>query len=40
MEHTKARYIKVVAKNVGLCPAWHVGANEKAWVFIDEIEIE
>ena len=40
MGHAKARYIKVIAKNVGLCPSWHVGANEKAWIFIDEIEID
>jgi hypothetical protein len=37
---TKARYVKVVAKNRGTCPDWHVGAGRKAWIFADEIYIE
>ncbi len=36
----KARYVWMVAKNRGICPDWHVGAGEKAWVFCDEIIIE
>ncbi|MFZ4412954.1 MAG: sialate O-acetylesterase [Bacteroidales bacterium] len=40
MDNTKARYIKIVAKNRGLCPSWHKGVNNKAWVFIDEIEVD
>jgi hexosaminidase len=40
LENTKARYIKVSAKNVGTCPDWHVGKGGKAWLFIDEIVIE
>ena len=36
----KARYVRMVAKNRGICPDWHVGAGEKAWVFCDEIIIE
>ncbi|MFH0990372.1 MAG: family 20 glycosylhydrolase [bacterium] len=36
----KARYIKVFAKNVGLCPDWHSGKGEKAWLFVDEIVVE
>ena len=32
------RYIKMVARNRKSCPAWHAGAGEKAWIFIDEIE--
>jgi predicted alpha-1,2-mannosidase len=36
----KARYIKIHAKNRGLCPPWHKGAGEKAWVFADEIIIK
>jgi len=39
MKLIKAKYIKVIAKNIGLCPIWHVGANNKAWIFIDEIEV-
>ncbi len=37
---TKARYVRVVAKNMGLCPQWHKGAGNKAWIFADEIVIE
>lgn len=36
----KIRYIKVVAKNRGICPDWHPGAGKKAWIFVDEISIE
>jgi hypothetical protein len=35
----KARYIKVVAKNYGKCPAWHLGSGGQAWIFTDEITI-
>jgi predicted alpha-1,2-mannosidase len=35
-----ARYVRVHAKNIGLCPAWHRGAGSKAWIFADEIVIE
>ena len=34
-----ARYVKVIAKNPGICPAWHPGAGGKSWIFIDEITI-
>ena len=36
----KARWIKIHAKNVGICPPWHHGAGAKAWVFADEIIVE
>lgn len=36
----KIRYIKMVAKNFGVCPDWHLGAGGKSWLFIDEITIE
>jgi hypothetical protein len=36
----KARYVRMVAKSIGKCPDWHVGAGEKAWIFCDEIVIE
>ena len=36
----ETRYIKMVAKNLGVCPDWHVGAGDKAWLFCDEIIIE
>lgn len=35
----KARFIKVVAKNRGICPPWHIGAGGKSWIFADEISI-
>ncbi len=37
---TKARYVKVVAKNFGKLPDWHQGAGGDAFIFIDEIEIK
>jgi len=30
-------HIRVRAKNLGSCPAWHRGAGGRAWLFIDEI---
>ena len=36
----KARYVRVRARNIGLCPDWHKGAGHKAWIFADEIVIE
>ena len=36
----KARYIRVHAKNVAICPQWHKGAGNKAWLFVDEIIIK
>ncbi|MBN2357149.1 family 20 glycosylhydrolase [candidate division KSB1 bacterium] len=37
---TSARYVRVFAKNVAICPDWHPGAGGKAWVFVDEIRVE
>ena len=37
---TKARYLKVKAKNYGVCPDWHLGAGGKTWLFVDEIKIK
>lgn len=39
-ERQKIRFVKVVAKNTGVCPAWHGGAGGAAWVFMDELVIE
>lgn len=36
----RAKYIRVIARNRGICPPWHPGAGEKAWIFADEIVIE
>jgi len=35
-----ARYIRVWAKSIIKCPAWHPGAGSPAWLFIDEIVVE
>ena len=34
------RYIKVLAKNYGVIPEWHLGAGGTAWLFLDEITVE
>jgi hexosaminidase len=36
----KARFIRVQAKNIGVCPPGHPGAGGKAWIFVDEIVVE
>ncbi len=38
--NVNARFIRVKAKNIGVCPSWHKGAGEKAWLFCDEITIK
>lgn len=35
----KTRFIKVVAKNRGKCPDWHLGAGNPTWIFADELTI-
>ena len=35
--HVEARYIKVVAKNKGICPDWHPGVGYPSWIFCDEV---
>jgi hypothetical protein len=35
-----ARYIRVKAKSIGVCPDWHKGRGGKAWIFIDELTVE
>jgi sialate O-acetylesterase len=36
----KVRFIKLTAINQGICPKWHPGAGNKAWLFADEIVVE
>lgn len=36
----KARYLKVLAKTIGVCPPGHPGAGGKAWIFADEIIVD
>ncbi len=38
-EVVEARYIRVIAKNIGECPDGHPGAGGKAWLFVDEIVV-
>jgi hexosaminidase len=33
----KARYLRVEAVNIVVCPEWHPGKGQKAWIFADEI---
>ena len=35
-----ARFIRVKAANIGICPEGHPGAGSKAWLFADEIVVE
>jgi len=39
VRHGKARYVRVVARNIGVNPTWHPGAGEQAFIFADEIVI-
>ncbi|HEX9007113.1 MAG TPA: beta-N-acetylhexosaminidase, partial [Bacteroidota bacterium] len=39
VQNQKARYVKVFAKNIGVCPPDHAGKGEKAWLFVDEITV-
>jgi hypothetical protein len=34
-----ARYVRVEAKSIGTCPAWHSGAGQPGWIFTDEIVV-
>ena len=34
---TKARYVRVMAYNIGKIPAWHLGAGGDPWIFVDEV---
>ena len=40
VDNVQARYVRVVAKNIGTIPDWHPGAGGKAWIFADEIIVE
>ncbi len=31
--------IKIFAESIGPCPDWHLGAGDKSWLFVDEIEV-
>lgn len=36
----RARYVRMNAKSLGVCPPGHPGAGGKAWVFVDEVVVE
>jgi len=36
----KGRFVRVHARNIGVCPEGHPGAGNKAWLFADEIIID
>ncbi|MEJ2614523.1 MAG: FN3 associated domain-containing protein, partial [Ignavibacteriaceae bacterium] len=40
LNNEKARFIRVFAKNIGVCPPWHPGAGNKSWIFVDEITVK
>lgn len=40
LHNVRARYVRVVAKNIGVLPAWHSGKDNKAWLFVDEFSAE
>lgn len=39
-EETTARFLKFTARSHKICPDWHRGANQPAWIFIDELVVE
>jgi hypothetical protein len=36
----QVKYIHLVAENLGICPSWHPGKGQKAWLFADEITVK
>lgn len=39
LKGTNARFIRMTAKNRGVCPPWHDAPGEPAWLFCDELII-
>ncbi|MDA9317075.1 hypothetical protein N9Q58_04085, partial [Polaribacter sp.] len=37
-----ARFVKIVAKKLGVLPKWHLGYKHEghSWLFVDEIQIK
>ncbi len=40
LKAVKAKFIKIKAKNIGICPPGHPGEGQGAWLFADEIVVE
>ena len=38
--NAKARYVKIVIKNYGKLPEWHLSAGQQAWLFVDEVWVK
>ncbi|HMU70469.1 MAG TPA: hypothetical protein PKC38_10680, partial [Chitinophagales bacterium] len=36
---TAARYVRIIANNIGTIPQGNPGAGNKAWLFVDEVHI-
>ena len=36
----KVRFLRIDAENIGVCPDWHPGKGQKAWLFVDEIIVK
>jgi putative alpha-1,2-mannosidase len=37
---TRARYVRITARNFGKIPSWHPGAGGDPWIFVDEIFVK
>ena len=40
VNESNVKYVRITAENIGICPPWHSGAGNKAWLFVDELVIE
>ncbi len=40
VDATKARYIKIIARNIKTCPSWHFSSGNPALLFMDEVIVE
>lgn len=38
--NVKARYVKIIIKNYGPMPKWHLSAGQQAWLFVDEVWVK
>ncbi|MFT5284145.1 MAG: putative alpha-1,2-mannosidase [Planctomycetota bacterium] len=36
----EARYVRIVARTLGIIPDWHIGRGNPTWIFADEVTIE
>jgi hypothetical protein len=37
---TKSRFLRIHAKSIKTCPAWHKGFGQPSWIFCDEIIVQ